>query len=823
VRPQVQAPEPVLETKSYFLRDLFSRVMFPDQDVAVRSAAAEKREGLRRWIAVGAAAAVGLVLLALPFRAFLLNRELVLSTAATVDAVAAQLRQARAGGQPPVDRLEPLRVRLYELVAHAEAGPPWAMRFGMYQGGELLPHLRTFHAQATRRLVLDPIFKQDVGDMDAFVARWERTESPPPVADHARFYDLLKMHLLLTAPRGLAEPRLDDALAAWIGERVAERWQARWSLGTEPAAALHLASNANLFVRVLASDPALALPRHEELVRRMRRILSRVPLSALALERLAAEVDGKGLEVTLQTALGGPVPSLRSTARVRGAYTRRGFEESMKERLESPGALLELWVLASDPKELEAVQERETQRLRSRYFGRYIEEWRRFAESIEPVGGGGSQATLSLLQDLTRGEPPPYARIFRTVGYNTRIAGAAGALQKAAEGVLEKIRGTLAGPRRQALEAGLKVDREEALLGPVDVELSFAGFVEFGYAGDPAAGGGAAQKNLPLDVYQEQIGFVRDALQTAVEGSDTGPLVGRVTTARTRVRSLLDTQPVGWRPTLERLLWPPIEWASASTAREAAAGASQKWCSMVALPWKRNLASRYPFVRDGDDAALADVGEFFRPGNGLVWGFYAEALRNDVQRQGDGFAFARQLGGTTGFSPSLLPFLRQAQEVTTVLFPSGAAEPKVPFAVRIRPTPRVASVVLEVDGQRFEYFNGPEEWRKMTWPAQGRSPGALLRVRAATGREEILQQDGEWGLFRLLEAGQVRGEPGPRDFTVAFDFPALGVTIVVDFRPDRSEAPFFGVKRGAKSRLLAPFRSGIGPPMVIGKGAPSCG
>jgi type VI secretion system protein ImpL len=821
VRPQVRAPEPVVEARSYFLRDVFQQVLFPDQHVAVRSAEALKRERIRRLVLAGAGAAAGLLVVGLPFRAFLANRSLALSTAEIVGEVAKQLKEG-GGGSAPIAKLEPLRARLAELVSHEEHGAPWSMRFGMYRGGELLSHLRTFHARAARRLVLDPIFREDVGEMDAFVRRLEgRIEAPAP-EEHAAFYDRLKLHLLLTAPRALGEPQIDDRLAGWIGAQAAERTRGRWRVGSDPAAAEHVAANASLFAKLLASDASLALPRYEDLVRRMRLVLARVPISTLAVEKLVGEADGKGYEITIGAVMGGPVPSLRGAAGVRGAFTRRGYEEVLKPRLEDPGGIIEPWVIASSA-DADAVEAKEVERLRTRYFERYIGEWKAFLDGVEPVAAGG---TLALLQDLTRGEPPPYARLFRAVGFNTRIAGAEGALQKAGVGVVERLRKRLGTARTEAIQAALVVDRDEAILGPGDVQRAFAGLVEFGYAGDPAApgaGGAQAARNaLPLDAYQEQLVFVRDALQTAVEGSDAGPLVGRVAAARTLVRALIDTHDIGWRPTLERLLWPPIEAASARTAREAAAGASQQWCSTVALPWRRNLGARYPFSAAGHDAALADVAEFFRPGGGLVWGFYNEALRAEVQRSGDGFKFVRHLGGATGFTPALLSFLSRAQDVTTVLFPSGASDPQVPFSVRIRPTPRVASVVLEVDGQRFEYFNGPEEWRRMTWPGEGKSPGASLRVRMAGGREETLQQEGDWGLFRLVESGQVAGEPGLRDFTVSFPFPSLGVSVVVDFRPARSEAPFFGVRRGGKARLLAPFRTAMAPPMTIGKGAPPC-
>jgi type VI secretion system protein ImpL len=108
----------------------------------------------------------------------------------------------------------------------------------------------------------------------------------------------------------------------------------------------------------------------------------------------------------------------------------------------------------------------------------------------------------------------------------------------------------------------------------------------------------------------------------------------------------------------------------------------------------------------------------------------------------------------------------------------------------------------------------------VTWPGKGKT-GASLRARTSSGREEVVQQDGEWGLFRLIEAGKLKGEPGARDFTVTWPLPALGATLTVDFRPARSESPFFGARR-AKQRLLGAFRAGTQPPAVIGKTGGGC-
>jgi type VI secretion system protein ImpL len=266
---------------------------------------------------------------------------------------------------------------------------------------------------------------------------------------------------------------------------------------------------------------------------------------------------------------------------------------------------------------------------------------------------------------------------------------------------------------------------------------------------------------------------------------------------------------------------PPIDAAEDFRWAEEVRLTSAKWCFEVALWYRDNLAGRYPFDRDSrDDEALGDVAAFFRPGTGLLWKFYAESLSRFVQRAGDGFQFVRASDRTPPFRSELLQFLRRAQDVTAALFPPGTAAPGVAVSLRIRPTPRIAAVFLDLDGQHIEYRNGPEEWHRVAWPGEGKAPGASLRVRAAGGADETVVRDGDWSFFRLLEAGAVRTEAGTRDFTVAFPMQTLGATIVIDVRPNRSETPFFAARRSANARFLEPFR-GLTAPVGIG-GSP-CG
>ncbi len=828
LRPQLGAETPVLEAKSYFLRDVFQRVIFPDRHLAVKNARSVRRQSLQRWGLAAAAAAAALLLFALPLRAFVLNRSLVRSTGALVTQAAAALQDQRGG--PKLAALDPLRERLDQLRRWEEDGPPFSMRFGMYQGDSLVSGARDLYAAAARRLVIEPVYGLEAEELEAFVREYETSGAPPTETAYAAAYDKLKLDLLLSGPKAPGEPVASEADRAWAVQRITDRWT-EGATAREAAAVKKVTANAELFLAILSEEPALGLVRYDDLVRRVRVVLNRVPYTSLATQRLVQAVEPRGLGLTLPALLGEPMSTLRSEGRIRGAFTRQGYEEVVKPLLDDPSSLLEPWVLARDGKDAEERLAEAVKRLRTRYFELYVDEWRRFVDGIavDPDAAGGAMAAL---MELTRGEPPPLVRLFRGVAHHTRIGGLGRVASGARQGVLDRLQKRM-GSKGAVVVAATQEDPAAKELGPQGVERAFAGLVVFAVPPDAlpgavatAVGGGKtdpqqAPRSLPIDYYQEQLVFVRDALLTAREGGDPRALTERVASARTRIRALLDAAQIGWRPRLEALLWPPINAASNATAQEAAGGAARAWCTSVAGPYRQRLEGRYPFRADGGDASLSDVTEFFRPG-GELWGFYDQYLRSDVPRGGDGFQFAKQLGGATGFQTGLLGYLERAQDVTQVLFSPGVVEPRVQLTARIRPTPGVAVVWLEVDGQKLDYRNGPEEWHRLAWPGPSRGQGASLRARAASGQEEIVQQEGDWGLFRLMEAGRVRGEAG-KDLSVTWNLPSLGTEITIDFHPERADTPFFGTRKRRGGKFLAPFRSGLLPPAEIGRGAPACG
>ena len=85
--------------------------------------------------------------------------------------------------------------------------------------------------------------------------------------------------------------------------------------------------------------------------------------------------------------------------------------------------------------------------------------------------------------------------------------------------------------------------------------------------------------------------------------------------------------------------------APRAAARRAIAGsAAMSWCNDVVTEYERSILGRYPFNRDGQDFALADFGNFYKPKDGRVWAFVDKVLGSTVVLDGDHYTFSQKLG-----------------------------------------------------------------------------------------------------------------------------------------------------------------------------------
>ncbi|MSP25318.1 MAG: type VI secretion system membrane subunit TssM [Myxococcales bacterium] len=816
VAPKLAPTEPVTEAKSYFLRDAFHYVMFPDRGLAGHSRRETTRRNRRSLLVAAGVTAVSLVVAALPTFAYVRNRELIESTEAVVRAVAKH-RKDDLGTPFSIDELEPLRRRVAELRDFERDGPPLRLRYGMYSGDALAPHVRWLYAEVVRQEVILPMLQQGIAEL--------KVAAEAPQFDKLRTYELLKAHLLLTAPRGKGEPQLGGELTSWLGGRIAESWAASLgSAGATAEALEELRVHAGTYLALLADDPRLASVRDERLVHDVRIALASTTLEDLVVAPIIADLARDGYDVSLASILGATQTTIITKRVVRGAFTRRGWEEKVRARLAAAANGSEAWVLGREGGRSVKPAER-LAALRSRYFELYIQEWQEFLESLSVKRSTSQLESLQILQDLTRGVPPPYGRLFRDVAANTKIEDPAASGAAKAGAALAGLASKAKPPGGRVGAAVLTAARGAGagdaggapLLEVSDVAAAFADFTTFGVA--PPAAAGEPPQQVDLDVYQEQLAFLRDGLKAKIENpGDAAEFPARLEAALTRTSALVEARALGWRPRFKALLEPPVDDSANSTKKGDAQLTALGWCEEVVKPFDATLKGRYPFAKNGHDAALADLATFYKPG-GVLWKFYDAKLAARVLRVGNSFEFGGATGQGSGFLGELLTTLSRSSEISTVLFPPGAEAPLVEFEVRIRPAPGVASIGFEVDGQVIKTQNEPDRWHRFRWPGAGTAHNAVIKVKGAQNLSETIRQDGEWGLFRLLEQGRVQAPENSRMFSVTWTLTSrANVEIIIDIKPTRSEAPFFGTSR-RDGRFLAPFRSpSVNPPHTIARG-----
>jgi type VI protein secretion system component VasK len=213
----------------------------------------------------------------------------------------------------------------------------------------------------------------------------------------------------------------------------------------------------------------------------------------------------------------------------------------------------------------------------------------------------------------------------------------------------------------------------------------------------------------------------------------------------------------------------------------------------------RSLESGYPFT-DAGESSLADLARFLNPSNGQFTTFFNDRLAasfDDAQGQ-----WRLKPAGAFKFSDDFVRYLNSARRLRSALFPQAGAQPEVSYEVKLEPVAD-ADLSVEIDGQRVETRGTSSA--KFTWPARaGSTTGATIKLvpAASTGKEppSPLNFPGEWGLFKMFEAGGgARAATPDGGFALMWD--VGGVQVRATLRPASATHPF---QREVFTSLRAP-------------------
>ena len=157
---------------------------------------------------------------------------------------------------------------------------------------------------------------------------------------------------------------------------------------------------------------------------------------------------------------------------VRPAFTTRVWEEHLRDLFsgEAEGLVGDMWVLGEyatrTATDADVDVETYVKQLRSRYFERYVDEWREFIRGIQVDPPTETTAALGMLQDLTRGRPTAIGRLFTEISRNVDLREKKPSLLEQAEGAVDKA----------AKRTGLQGARPSEYLTETDVYEAFREF-----------------------------------------------------------------------------------------------------------------------------------------------------------------------------------------------------------------------------------------------------------------------------------------------------------------------------------------------------------
>jgi type VI secretion system protein ImpL len=391
------ASAPVVEKKSYFINHLFTKIIFPDQNLARTSARLQKRQKFLYYATLAGSAAATVVLTAAFIVSFFSNRGLLGAS----ESAAVKAREAVAG--PPaaaVEALDGLRREVEELDRDDRKSPPLRRRWGLYRGSAVNAPVRKAYFDALRRLFLAPAGERIRRELEQLFRKEGKAAE-----DYERLSDLHRVYQVLA---GDLMPEKNGEIL----ERVL-RTEDRWTTGAgggppSPAADRQL----QFFLTQLDRPADWKITIDRVIVNRINEELAQ---ALWVLQSYRDILDsGKG---SFGKVAGDALVKSRGKDFLKFSYefpqlfTQQGWNDYVKSAIRSKSeALARRYAELKIEKTAAQVEEE----LRQRHVERNGREWEEFLKGVQLLPFGNLEDAASRMKILA-GDTSPYADLFRGV------------------------------------------------------------------------------------------------------------------------------------------------------------------------------------------------------------------------------------------------------------------------------------------------------------------------------------------------------------------------------------------------------------------------
>jgi type VI secretion system protein ImpL len=737
--------------RSYFINDLFRKVVFPEASLVGTNSKLEKRRHLLQRLAyagVTLCVALGVALWSISFTR---NQQMM----DDIDNQTAQYQTTISGLAYRQDDITQLLVPLGHLRNAAELPPknvPLLMSAGLYQGEKL-----ESAAQDAYTRLLTGRFLYSLGmRLESLI---EANIDKPELLGL-----LLKSYLMLGDPTHLKAKEVKALL------------NVDWSNSVSPKQLEQL----NTHLDGLLVSKFEPLPLNLALVSQAREILTKTELSEQIYSRIKSdqaayqaftlnqvELFGSNADVVLQNRDGD-----LSQLSISGLYTAAGFGQVFMTAYKDVAGTAQqaLWVRGDNSEKggTEAQLLIVKEELLNHYVDDYIQVWRQLLNKVEIKQLRDLASAIEIL-DTASGSFSPIRKVLQALNANTDLVRvnneSKSLLQKAqpdaasGESALTQIAKPLA--KEQLLISSLMgsagTSQQDTILQRVDDHFGKLSMLARKQGDTPA----------PVDALLKEL-FNLYTFLADLEASGSG-------SAALEAIKNAGSPGVQLQRKARHLDEPLRSWLNSFSAvsQKAVASSSQNqlgqmWGSDLLPFCRRGIAGRYPLVKTSQkDITFDDFYRYFGSGQ-MLDEFFNLHLKPFVDTS---FRPWRWKEGTRpGVSSSSLRQFELAAKIRDAFFYNKGNTPQVNF--RLKPVQLDSDVVrftLRLGNQSLSYQHGPAVSTKFTWPASDGSGTARIQFQSSDGSVSGASEEGAWGWLKLLDKAQLKATGNADKFLLTFD------------------------------------------------------
>ena len=827
----------VYSQSGFFLRELFSRVIFADREL-VKQYTSRTKMRVRYASFIGGMVLLGMLMAGWTW-SYMGNRQFV----ANVQADLNKARQVQSDRVDLASRLEALAIlqdRLEQVQRYRDAHP-WSIGWGLYQGQAIEERLKEeyFHgldavllkpsAQAmasyltevnARAAELRPV--QRSGEASAQQVTAAEAASPvsastvmdrdPPAAgvpystasstNVTEAYNALKAYLMLGDRDRLEPGHMSDQLTRfWRSWLDANR-------GNMPREQLiQRAERVLSYAMAQMADPAfpqqeLNLTLLDQTRENLRRVIKGMPARERVYGEIKARAATRFAPVTVARYVADADRNMvAGSYAVSGAFTKEAWDQYVKDAIQN-AAQKELqstdWVLktnVADDLTLEGSPEQIQKALTQLYKADYAREWQKFMQGITVQEFGSFEQAVVHMNRLGDATTSPVGVLLKTLYEQTSWDNPSMLNDRLAEGkksfgewFKQKVLGMA--PAAVPVNVSVSLGGEAQIpMGPIGKE-----FASLNRLMMPRDGGEPLVRT-----YLAALSKIRARFNDMKTQGDPGPAArqfmlqtfegsGELAEALKLVdEQLLTGMSESARQALRPLLVRPLMQAFAVIVKPAEAELNRVWMAQVFEPYQRTLSMKYPFDRSAKiEASPAEMAKVFGV-EGSVAKFVEQSLGALVLKRGDSLS-ARTWADmgvtltpefTGGVAAWVAPLGGQGAASGSGGAGGASSDAQTVFQMLPVPAPGLSEYTVEVDGQTLRYRNGVATWGHFVWPGPG-TAGVKISGVTHDGRSVVFfNEPGRFGLEKMINSAQRRRVDGQ---TFELRWASTGLNVALQLR-----------------------------------------